>query len=73
MVIERKIFSFPFIRCAIPKVESTLTLRNGLPVIRKAKCCYCGMNCGVDDSKVIIIKQDGHMVVQTLHTRHVQF
>jgi len=42
------------------------TPRNGdieIPVIRKAKCYYCGMNCGVDDSKVIIIKQDGRMMV----------
>lgn len=44
-----------------------------LPVIRKTKCRYCGMNCCVDDSKVIIVKQDRHMVMQTFHTGHVQF
>ena len=34
-----------------------------VPVIRKAKRCYCGMNGGVDDSKVIVIKQNRHMVM----------
>ena len=43
-----------------------------LPVVGKTKCCYCGMNSGINDSKMIIIKQNWYMMMKTLYTGHVQ-
>ena len=43
-----------------------------LPVVGKTKCCYCGMNSGINDSKMIVIKQNWYMMMKTLYTGHVQ-